>query len=651
MTQSAFKKCNVFLAALVLFFNSTSVVAQTKEQLDLYKAKYPGQHIVQLKNIHTVRIKLVKDIPVITHIYEQDYLILDKNGLLSLNQESIDFTPFEKVANIEAYSLVPTEKGSKKVPATNFQTADAEASGNIFHDGSKETSFIYPGMVEGTLRHLYYEVTFTDNTFPFGFSFYGSIPCENPTLKIECDTAIHLFAKEFNTEKVAITHSEIIVKGKRISTWSCPNDLLIKSEDFAPSTRYYAPHILAQIGYYHAKDGKKQVTQTITDLHDNYQKNVEEVESETPSPELTKIADSITKGLSSDFEKVRAIYYWVQENIKYIAFEEGIGGYVPRQPSKVITKRYGDCKDMASLIYSMAKSVNVTTYLTWIGSRDLPYKYTEFPSSFCDNHMITTYKENSNYYYLDATNSFQPIDMPTGFIQGKEAFIHLGKDQFEITQVPIPDATVTTNIDSSYIKLQDKNIIGYSKTTSDGYYHILIGNIAKDVPLKEMDKFISNINEKGNNSFSAKNVKVEDLNTRNKPVVMTYDWKVSNYATTLENEIFINMLLYKDFAAQGELKDGRIAPYEMDHKLHDKYIVVLEIPEGYKVKSLPKNSRYHTDFMDYSMEYTQQGNTITMTLHFELDFILLPPARFAEWNEFIKIKKAAAAETVVLIKK
>ena len=419
------KNFNTSLFSLFFLLLSNVLLSQTKEDLANYRKKYPGQHLVQTKSVHRIAIKMVKNIPTVTHFYEWDYLILDKNGIISLSESSIDFSPFETITNIDAYSIVPTEKGSKKIEASNFITKDGEADNGIFHDGTKTTSFVYGGLVEGALRHLSYEVAVSDNSFPFGYSFYGMIPCENPQFIIEMDSCIHLKSKLFNTEKFPINFSETLNKGKRIMTWKTADDLIIKSEEMAPNNRFYAPHVLAQIAYYYTKNGRQQLIETITDLHNNYKKNIAEVENETPSKEITEIADSITKNLTSNFDKVQAIYYWVQDHIKYIAFEEGDGGFVPRQPSRIIEKRYGDCKDMASLIYSMTKAVHIPTYLTWIGSRSLPYKYSEFPSSFCDNHMITTYKENGNYYFLDATNSFQPIVLPTGFIQEKEAFIHL----------------------------------------------------------------------------------------------------------------------------------------------------------------------------------------------------------------------------------
>jgi len=643
-------KNSKWLLSLLLAFAFGELQAQTTEILAAYKAKYPGQHIVFTKNVNKVTIKMVKDVPVITHTTNWEHLILDKNGLLSLSDESIEFSSFEKMGEIEAYSLIPVKSGSKKIVATNFRTRDAESAGSVFHDDAKETTFMYPNITEGSLRVLNYDMTMTDYHFPFGFSFNGYIPVENATLIIECDTAVHLFTKLFNTDNTDLVYTEKVVKNKRIHTWTMSSPIPMKQEESAPASRYYSPHILAQIDYFNTNKGRVNVIGSPKDLHDYYSNNVAEVVNEMPSEELKTIAESVTKDLTTELEKVKAIYYWVQDNIKYIAFEEGMAGFVPRQPSKVIGKRYGDCKDMASLIYSMLKSVNITSYLTWIGSRSLPYKYTEFASSYCDNHMIAVYKGEKELYFLDATNSFQPYNIPTGFIQGKEAMIHLSADAFEIVEVPIPAAGVTYMIDSTLITIDGRNILGHSLTEVGGYYRSMLNMYLHEIQVKDLNKAVTSIDEKGNNSYIATNSKITNLDDRDQPMMIECDFKVSNYVTSFDNEAYINLILEKDIIQLGEVKADRIAPIEIDSKSDDSYTVTLTIPAGYKVKSVPKNVNFTSEMINYSVNYTQLGNTVTMTLKLKLDFLLLPTTQFTAWNEFIALKKSSVNESIVLIK-
>lgn len=638
----------LFLGFLCFSFFSQG---QTNEILAAYKSKYTGNHIVQTKNERTVHIKYVKGKPTLIYHFEYEDLIIDKNGASNLSEYAIDFTSFETVSNIEAYSLIPTENKPKKVISNSIFTRDAQADGSVFHDDSKETIIVFPGLIEGALRHISYDVTMTENYFPFGFIFCDYTPTENPTLKIISDTSIHLMLKEYNMDKITLKKEETIVKNIRTTTYSCEQAFLLKREENAPNIRYYAPQILAQIAYYNYKGQRVNVGGTLTDLHTNYAPNVAEVENEKPSPEITRIADSITRNLSTNLDKVRAIYYWVQDHVKYIAFEEGMGGFVPRQPNLVVEKRYGDCKDMASLIYSMLKAANIPSYLTWVGSRDLPFKYSEFPSSMCDNHMITTYKEDGKYYFLDATNSFQTLNASTDFIQGKEALLHISPTEFELTRIPIGNAPYSTVYDYSTIKIDGKDLIGKSYAKIDGYYHSLIGNYAKGVLPKDLNKFLTSMNQRGNNSFIVTNGTMQNVLKRDTVGIMNFDWTCKNYCTNLDDAIYINMILNKEITYQNELKETRTVPFELNHQSSDRYVVELEIPQNYVVSYLPSSVSFHSEIVDFDVKYEQNGTKITMTLDVALKFLILEPSQFTEWNKFVAQKKKAISETIELKRK
>ena len=45
--------------------------------------------------------------------------------------------------------------------------------------------------------------------------------------------------------------------------------------------------------------------------------------------ELKAKVTELTKGKTTDIEKVKSIFYWVQDNIRYIAFEDGLAGFIP----------------------------------------------------------------------------------------------------------------------------------------------------------------------------------------------------------------------------------------------------------------------------------------------------------------------------------
>ena len=102
-------------------------------------------------------------------------------------------------------------------------------------------------------------------------------------------------------------------------------------------------------------------------------------------------------------------------------------GFIPENGKNVCSKRYGDCKGLSSLLYTMLNYAEIDAYLTWVGTRDKPYSYYDVPAPIVDNHMILTAIVDDEYYYLDATGNTIPLGEASSFIQGKEVMI--GKSQ------------------------------------------------------------------------------------------------------------------------------------------------------------------------------------------------------------------------------
>ena len=195
---------------------------------------------------------------------------------------------------------------------------------------------------------------------------------------------------------------------------------------------------------------------------------VENINKEDTDPELEVLVAELIKGKTSDLEKVKALYYWTQKNIKYIAFEYALGGFIPREANDVFQKKYGDCKDNSSILYKMLEIAGLEGNLTWIGTRKIPYTYEEVPTPAVDNHMILSYEYNNKTYYLDATGRYIQIDYPSSFIQGKEALIANGKS-YKIKKIPVIAANLNTITDSTYLKISGRDIIG-----SVSYTHLTL---------------------------------------------------------------------------------------------------------------------------------------------------------------------------------
>ncbi|MEI9945444.1 MAG: transglutaminase-like domain-containing protein [Chitinophagaceae bacterium] len=86
-------------------------------------------------------------------------------------------------------------------------------------------------------------------------------------------------------------------------------------------------------------------------------------------------------------KRSKRFFNWVQHNIRYIAFEDGIAGFKPAKANDVLNKKYGDCKGMANLTRGLLQALGFDARLCWIGTNYIAYDYST-PSMAVDNHMI-----------------------------------------------------------------------------------------------------------------------------------------------------------------------------------------------------------------------------------------------------------------------
>jgi len=84
---------------------------------------------------------------------------------------------------------------------------------------------------------------------------------------------------------------------------------------------------------------------------------------------LAKAAAQATAGLTATLDKVKAIHRLVVESTRYVGLEFGIHGYKPYKSTQVFQRRFGDCKDKATLIMTLLRSVGVETELVLLRTR------------------------------------------------------------------------------------------------------------------------------------------------------------------------------------------------------------------------------------------------------------------------------------------
>jgi transglutaminase-like putative cysteine protease len=476
--------------------------------------------------------------------------------------------------------------------------------------------------------------------------FHDSYPTLKKEFTITVPNWLEIDIKEFNfagfdikKEKKADPKSK-----STIYTYTLNNIDGIAKDDNAPGMSYSYPHLLI-IAKSYTKDGKQTTLFSNTaDLYKWYKSLVDGI-SENPS-ELKSKVNELTANAKTDEEKIKNIYYWVQDNIRYIAFEDGLAGFKPDASQNVFKKRYGDCKGMANLTRQMLKEAGYDARLTWIGTKHIAYNYTT-PSLVVDNHMICTLFKDGKKYFLDGTEKYNSFGEYAERIQGKEVMIEDG-DKFIIEKVPVLAASANKETYTSNFRIDNETLVGKvagsMKGESRATFLYGYNTIRKDKKENALQSYISGSDK----NFVVSDIVTSDLTNRDKTLTMEYNANLKNKVSSFDNEMYINLNYLEEFSRL-DFKE-RKTDYEFSYKKDYESLITLEIPAGYKVSRLPESFKAANEDYSMNVSYEQKGNTIIYKKHFTITNGTIKKADFVNWNQSIASLKKSYNDQITLTK-
>ena len=632
---------------LVLFIGFFAFSTNAQNLLEEYKKQYPDFNELVLNDNQTYDFSIENNKLKVIQDNHYESVILTDNGIQS-NKESFSYSELVKLLNYDAYSVIYDNGKERKIKVTQTNEIQSGQS-SAFYDDVKERQLIFPNLEAGAKKVYNYQTEFVDPFLLHKFLFGSHLPVKNSSLEIRTEKNINIGFKIFNDPSNSIQFSRTEKKGKWIYKWTLKDVKPIKFEANTPGFLYVVPHINVYIKDYTVNNNKVEVLDDVNKLF-AYYKGFTKNLNQTEDPTLKAISLKVTENLTNDDDKVKAIFYWVKDNIKYIAFENGYEGFIPREASLICERKFGDCKDMASIITSMAKYANVkNVYISWIGTREIPYSYDDLATPAVDNHMIAIYKKGEEYIFLDATDKETLYGIPTAFIQGKEALYGEG-NTYKIIRVPIVPAERNEIFEQVKLKIEKDKLVGSGQIEFNGYNRSRILLRIGDASNKTRFEMIKSLVLKGNNKFNLKDFTEDNIRDRDKPYQINYNFDLGNYIVKVDKEMYVNLFLDKPLEKVIMEKD-RSAQFEFEHLNYINSQYELDIPQNYTVKYLPKNFSLDNDYIKADIVYEVKNNKIFLNLRLKQMKLLLDKPDFELWNKTIKDLKNNYADTLILLEK
>ncbi len=154
-------------------------------------------------------------------------------------------------------------------------------------------------------------------------------------------------------------------------------------------------------------------------------------------PNLQGVFKEIFTGNETRDEKINKIINYVQDDIRYMGIEAGIGSIKPFPPDQVVKQRFGDCKDKSLLMVSLLKKIGITKaypVLVNVGMQNTLAKF--YPGNEVFNHCIVTFEIDSVAYWVDPTIMQQGSDYKNVSLVDYGRALIIGKPSDSLARIP-----------------------------------------------------------------------------------------------------------------------------------------------------------------------------------------------------------------------
>ena len=542
------------------------------------------------------------------------------------------FDEFSYVDNVK--------KGGKKY---NPATSDYEING-IFHSDAKISAITHYFDTDGESVIIQYEKVFKDFKFIDKLYLDDVYPIENSTVNIHVPNWLDLNQLEWNTEGVQLVKEQEVKKKATVHKYQLDNVTQRVKYANQPSAAKTSPHLIVIPQAINDGGQSIQLMESADDLYKWYHEVTSDIGNE--SNVLESLVNELTASAKTDEEKIKNIYYWIQDNIRYLAFEAGMMGFKPEACQDVINNKYGDCKGMANLTKEMLTIAGLDARLTWLGTSDLPYDYS-IPSLVVDNHMICTVLLDGQEVYLDATEKFADLYSNAYRIQGKEVMIQDGEKYYikEIPKSKIEDSKETQRIDLS---ISENQLVGQGRLEFTGERKVWLLNRLASLPTKDRKAALQSYLDNSDKNIGAELKTDQTEFPRDENINIEYGLSVDNKIINLANELYIN--LENDFQLKDYTLEDREKPLDLSYPYFIDSQTSLAIPDGYKLTYKPEAVTINHSKFDINLSYETQNNKILYTKNLMIKDPVILESDFNKWNSAIKEMSIFYEDQIILEK-
>lgn len=500
----------------------------------------------------------------------------------------------------------------------------ADAQSAMYYD-VRARNIRFSRLEPGDVVELEYRVVPFDSENPYGkyfaelVSFGTEIDKDQQKLIVIAPGDMKIFAEQKDLPLV----EPALVGSSKVYQWQVTNLKGLMRENHGPAWTEIAPYVHVstiqtwkELGQWYARLIAPQFALDAT---------------------LEHVAEQIKAKNPTDLQRIQATHEFVIKNTHYVAFEFGIYSYKPYPVTQTFQRKFGDCKDKASLTIALLRAMGIEAEIALVRTQRLGKIKTEPASVAVFDHAVAYVPKYD--LWLDGTAEFSGLRELPIEDQGAMALTVAKNGESVLRQIPISSATdnytwrsVQAELESNgtiqfsgvnYVRGQDAAGMRRELEKAERKQEFVRGRLAEVLPSVEISSVsvpgVSNLEEDLTVSYRGEIQRLTQTGVLSIPT----SWMPRPYLASLapsptrEQELLLQ------------------APWTTEEEVH------IKLASGAALAALPGDLHVENEFGSATLKYTKTGDELVVFSSIQFRKVRIEPQEYPAFRAFAETLETA----------
>lgn len=424
-----------------------------------------------------------------------------------------------------------------------------------------------------------------------------------------------------------------------------------REEEMMPSSFELLPYVFAAPetinygGYEGTQSSWKEIGQWLAQM--------QEGSLELP-PDAVQKVESLTRDCKNDYEKLAALYAWLRSTTRYVSIQLGIGGLRPFPAADVYKTGFGDCKGLSNYMKAMLKAAGVESEY-FIINTDRASLLPDYASVGQMNHAMVAVPlpEWQDTVWVECTNPSIPLGYRHEDAAGHEIVL-VKENGGELVRIPAyPDSlsrqvqktrVILSQDGSARLELRKELFLDLMEP------YIGFSDLAPDTKLKMLTRAMKLHPDSFTVGTVSDNFGDYPLYGRAFVPKIQIDYALTTgvYANRNGERLFVPL---NPVALMLPFQKGeRVNDWVIDSGVIYEDEIILVLPEGYHVESLPADTLLEEEWGCFTSRVRESEEGIVIHQRIALHSCRYPASTYDRYRQFARAVNKQYAATLVLKK-